>query len=206
MIKVSVIIPVWNQESLIERAIRSVPVRNDVEIIVVDDASTDDTPQIIRTIHDEGSANIICLANMVNRGVGFTLNKGYEYASGEYLVNLGSDDYFYTEEFEKALEELDGTDLVYFNLQVNDGTIYKLNEENKFYYCGSTKFMRRAFVGTTRCPEIRVAEDKYFYDELIAKNPTEKFTDITLKHYNFPRKGSLIDVEVQKQESAEMGI
>lgn len=199
MSKVSVIIPVWNQESLVERAIRSVPKRNDVEIIVIDDGSTDDTPIVLRTILEEelGNFNFICLFNEENRGVGYTVNKGYDYASGEYLVNLGSDDYFYTENFEKAMEELDGTDLVYFDLKVNDGTVYKLNDSNKQFYCGSTKFMRRAFVGDTRCPEIRAGEDRYFYDELMKKNPTEKFTNIVVKHYNFPRKGSLMDLSIK---------
>ena len=43
MIKLSVVIPVYNQEDLIVRAIESVPKRDDVEIIVVDDGSTDNT-------------------------------------------------------------------------------------------------------------------------------------------------------------------
>ena len=52
--------------------------------------------------------------------------------------------------------------------------------------------MRREFIGKTRCIEgKRVGEDWYFYQELKKKKPTEKFTDITLKHYNFPRKDSL---------------
>lgn len=199
MSKVSVIIPVWNQESLVERAIRSVPKRNDVEIIVIDDGSTDDTPIVLRTILEEelGNFNFICLSNEENRGVGYTINKGYDYASGEYLINLGSDDYFYTENFEKAMEELDGTDLVYYNLQINDGRVYRLSQNNKGYFCGSTKFMRREFVGDTRCPELRVGEDWYFYQELMKKNPTEKFTDIIVTHYNFPRKGSLVDLRMR---------
>ena len=38
---------------------------------------------------------------------------------------------------------------------------------------------------------IRAVEDYYFYQELIKKNPTEKFTNKVIKHYNYPRKGSL---------------
>ena len=45
MLKVSVLIPVWNQESLIERAVHSIPRRDDIEIVAVDDGSTDDTLQ-----------------------------------------------------------------------------------------------------------------------------------------------------------------
>ena len=53
--------------------------------------------------------------------------------------------------------------------------------------------MRRDFIGKTRNPEIRVGEDKAFFQELQQKHPTERFTGIVAKHYNFPRENSLID-------------
>lgn len=195
--KVSVVIPVYNQESLIERAIRSIPLRDDIEIIVVDDGSTDDTWNKLVTIGIElNDPNFIVLHNRKNMGVGYTVNRGLDIADGEYIVLLGSDDYFYTDEFLKAMEQLDGTDLVYFDLKVNDGSIFKLTEESKRNLCGSTKFMRKEFVGDTRNPDIRQAEDWFFYDELLKKNPTERFTNLLVKHYNFPRKGSLTDIAV----------
>lgn len=195
--KVSVVIPVYNQESLIERAIRSIPRRDDIEIIVVDDGSTDDTSNKLVTIGIElNDPNFIVLHNRKNMGVGYTVNRGLDIADGEYIVLLGSDDYFYTDEFQKAMEQLDGTDLVYFDLKVNDGSIFKLTEESKRNLCGSTKFMRKEFVGDTRNPDIRQGEDWFFYGELLKKNPTERFTNLLVKHYNFPRKGSLTDIAV----------
>lgn len=195
--KVSVVIPVYNQESLIERAIRSIPLRDDIEIIVVDDGSTDDTWNKLVTIGMElNDPNFIVLHNRRNMGVGYTVNRGLDIADGEYIVLLGSDDYFYTDEFLKAMEQLDGTDLVYFDLKVNDGSIFKLTEESKRNLCGSTKFMRKEFVGDTRNPDIRQGEDWFFYEELLKKNPTERFTNLLVKHYNFPRKGSLTDIAV----------
>lgn len=195
--KVSVVIPVYNQESLIERAIRSIPRRDDIEIIVIDDGSTDDTPNKLVTIGIElNDPNFIVLHNRENMGVGYTVNRGLDIADGEYIVLLGSDDYFYTDEFLKAMEQLDGTDLVYFDLKVNDGSIFKLTEESKRNLCGSTKFMRKEFVGDTRNPDIRQGEDWYFYDELLKKNPTERFTNLIVKHYNYPRKGSLTYIAV----------
>lgn len=195
--KVSVVIPVYNQESLIERAIRSIPRRDDIEIIVVDDGSTDDTWNKLVTIGIElNDPNFIVLHNRKNMGVGYTVNRGLDIADGEYIVLLGSDDYFYTDEFLKAMEQLDGTDLVYFDLKVNDGSIFKLTEESKRNLCGSTKFMRKEFVGDTRNPDIRQGEDWFFYEELLKKNPTERFTNLIVKHYNFPRKGSLTYIAV----------
>lgn len=193
MIKVSVLIAVYNQEKLVIKALKSIPKRDDIEIIVCDDGSTDNTlNNLLHYVANNKDRNISIKQNKENKGVAYTANKLYDLAKGEYVVLLGSDDYFYTREFEKAIKELDGTDLVYFNLQINDGTIFRLNEQTKMGYCGSTKFMRREFIKDTRCLEDkRAGEDYFFYQELLKKNPTEKFTDITLKHYNFPRKGSL---------------
>ena len=196
-IKISVIIPCYNQQDLVIKAIDSIPKRNDIEIMVIDDGSTDNTWNNLleyRNKHPE-LLNLILLYNEENKGVAYTVNKGYDLANGEYVVLLGSDDYFYTDKFEEAIKELDGTDLVYFNLQINNGEVWRLTPENKTGLCGSVKFMRRAFIGNTRCDiSRRQAEDLYFYKELLEKKPTEKFTDITLKHYNYPRANSLTDL------------
>lgn len=203
--KVSVIIPVWNQEELITRALESIPKRKDIEIIIINDASTDRTGNSIALFdsrHGDDFYEFLYLKNEENRGVGYTINRGYDKAVGEYVVALGSDDYFYTDEFEKAMEELDGTDLVYFNLRTNNGDVWELCPANKRELCGSTKFMKRSFLGDSRCPDKRMAEDLDLYNELLKKNPTEKFTNITVKHYNFPREGSLSNILYkQKREN-----
>ena len=193
--KVSVLIPVYNQQELIIKALDSIPNRDDIEIIVCDDGSTDNTFETITTyLTYNETKNIVLLYNKENKGVGYTVNKLYDNATGEYVVLLGSDDYFYKDEFNKAINELDGTDLVYFDLIDNNGYRFVINEKSKNTYCGSVKFMRREFIGETRCPEIRAREDYYFYNELLKKNPTEKFTNLAVKHYNFPREGSLINL------------
>ena len=190
--KLTIIIPVFNQEKLLLRALDSIPRRKDIEVIVVDDGSTDKTwDNLMEYSEQNKSLNIVCLFNPDNKGVGYAVNKGLEEAIGEYIVLLGSDDYFYTDRLEKAMEELDGTDLIYFDLEINNGDVWKVNEESKDALCGSVKFMKHKFVGRTRCPEIRYAEDKEFYKKLMAKNPTEKFLNVAIKHYNFPREGSL---------------
>ena len=192
--KVSVLIPVYNQQELIIKALDSIPNRDDIEIIVCDDGSTDNTFETITTyLTYNETKNIVLLYNKENKGVGYTVNKLYDNATGEYVVLLGSDDYFYKDEFNKAINELDGTDLVYFDLIDNNGYRFVINEKSKNTYCGSVKFMRREFIGETRCPEIRAREDFYFYNELLKKKPTEKFTNLAIKHYNFPREGSLIN-------------
>ena len=190
--KVSVIIPVYNQEELVIKAIESVPTRDDIEILVIDDASTDNTYKNVQDYANEHlDKNIIILSNSENKGVAYTVNKGYDNASGEYLVLLGSDDDFYTDKFIEIMQQLDGTDMVYFNLQINNGDIWQLTNDNKGFCCGSVKFMRKEFVGNTRCLDVPAGEDYYFFVELLNKKPTEKFTNITVKHYNYPRENSL---------------
>ena len=185
--KVSVVIPAFNAEDTIKKAIESVPNRDDIEIIVVDDGSTDDTAHIVRT-----TGKAVLVRHEENYGVAYAVNTGIDNTQGDYIVLLGSDDYFYTEEFEKAMEQLDGTDLVYFDLRINDGTVMHLDQDTKEAYCGSVKFMRSDFVGDTRNPEDKKAgEDWFFYHDLLEKGPTEKFTNLIVKHYNYPREGSL---------------
>lgn len=189
MKKISVIIPVYNQEVLILKALDSIPKNDDIEIIVINDCSTDNTLNVLYEYQQ--NRDIIILNNETNRGVGYTVNRGYDIAQGEYIVLLGSDDYFITEEFNKIYPYLNGTDLVYFNLRINDLTVWRVNEVSSRGYVGSVKFMRREFIGNIRCPDKRQAEDFDFFQELLKKNPTEFFTDLTIKHYNFPREGSL---------------
>ena len=94
--RVSILIPVYNQESLIERCINSIPKRDDIEIIVVDDCSTDNTLKVL-----EKFDNIKIIKNETNLGIGSTRNKLLDNASGDYIFFLDSDDYLYTEEFNK---------------------------------------------------------------------------------------------------------
>lgn len=191
MVKISVIIPVYNQEELVIKAINSIPKRDDIEIIAIDDGSQDNTWE---SLHQNLKGNMTIIRNPFNKGVAYTVNKGYDLAKGEYVVLLGSDDYFYTEEFEKIIDELDGTDLVYFDVKINNGDIWEVNEESKYVLCGSYKFMRREFIGKTRCADKKAGEDVSFYKELLEKKPTEKFTGLVVKHYNHPRDGSLTDL------------
>lgn len=186
--KLTVIIPVYNQQDLVTEAIRSIPERNDIEIIVIDDGSTDRTWRSLFLYQKYQNHKIKLLRNDKNMGVAYTVNRGYDEAKGEYIVLLGSDDYFYKENLEKALQELDGTDMIFFQTTNNYGMV-ELDEHNK---CGSFKFMRREFIKDLKNDENRIAgEDYYLWQKILERKPTTKELDITVKHYNYPRTGSL---------------
>jgi glycosyltransferase involved in cell wall biosynthesis len=189
--KLSILIPLYNRKDTIARAIQSIPKRKDIEIIVCDDGSDDDCLNEVISLIEYEDYEIKTLRNELNKGVGYTMNKLYDNANGEYVLPLGSDDYFYSGKLEEFIKELDGTDMVYFNMKSDDGYEYVLDNESKNLLVGSTKATRREFLGDTRCPEIRKEEDYSLYQELQKKNPTEKFTNIVLKHYTTNRNDRL---------------
>ena len=92
--KVSVIMAAYNAEDTIEMALESIPDLPDVEIIVVDDGSTDKTAQIVRKF---GRAKLIM--HDKNYGLGTALNTGINESQGDYIVMLDADDDFYTQAF-----------------------------------------------------------------------------------------------------------
>ena len=81
-IKLTVIIPVYNQEELISRALYSVPNRKDIEVIVVNDGSVDRTEEKIKEwLVDESTKNQKVFINRKeNKGVSATVNEGLEKA------------------------------------------------------------------------------------------------------------------------------
>lgn len=196
--KVSVIIPVYNQEELIKRAVNSIPLEEDLEVIIVDDGSTDNTWQVIEGLCEHPKIRGYQMPK--NEGVANARNLAINAARGEYLFMLDADDYLYTDRFKKCLPLLNGTDLVYFNLKINSGSIMRVTPNSKRGYCGAVKFIRAEFLGSTRYPkDMRTGEDWYLNEELLEKEPTEIFTDLTVKHYDFPREGSLYDNLVKQR-------
>ncbi len=113
-LKYSVIIPAYNAEDTIERCLQSLLVqkRNDVEIIVINDGSTDKTANIIDNIAATNKT-VICL-HQVNSGVSNARNNGLSHATGTYITFVDSDDWV-AEEYFSELDKADpDTDLCYF--------------------------------------------------------------------------------------------
>ena len=197
--KLSIITPVWNQEELVIKALDRLPRRDDIEVLVRDDGSTDNTLDNLMRYKDEHpELNLTVFANGTNKGVAWTKNRLLEAAQGEYVHIHDSDDYVLTDEYNRIISEcLDGTDIVCFDLEINDGSHMSINANSERGYCAQiARFIRRAFIGDLRFPEhIRAGDDWYFAEALIAKNPTRNFTNRTAYHYNFPREGSLFDLQ-----------
>ena len=100
---VSIIIPVYNIGKYLEKCLDSVIAQTfpDIEIIVVNDGSTDNSPEIIARYVDKDPR--IVVIDKANEGLAYARKSGIEAANGEYIQHLDGDDYL----------ELDAIELVY---------------------------------------------------------------------------------------------
>lgn len=91
--KVSVIIPAYNTARYIQQAIDSVLTQTEqkLEVIVVDDASTDNTVEVVKKFSDD---RIKLLVNESNSGDGYSRNQALRVATGEWIALLDSDDWY----------------------------------------------------------------------------------------------------------------
>lgn len=102
--KLSIIIPAYNAAKYIERCVNSIVSQNysDMEILIVDDGSTDDTLELSRTIsHKPLSIKVL---HKENGGVSSARNYGMDNAIGTYLMFVDADDYLLPDTLAKAVE------------------------------------------------------------------------------------------------------
>ena len=94
MMEFSYIVPVYNAESTLERCVESIEYgkRKDIEIILSDDCSTDDSWEICQKMQRRFK-NVVCLRNTENKGVSYTRNQALNIARGKYILFVDSDDW-----------------------------------------------------------------------------------------------------------------
>lgn len=196
---VSIIMPVYNQIDLVGRALDSIPAREDVEVIVVDDGSTDGTSEfLLEYERSKRLPNFKLFKIEKNLGkmtsAGNARNVGFDNATGHWLYALDSDDYYDTDGLNLVLDNLDkfeDFDIVHIFPVINNGEIWTYQGLCAFW----TYFVKRDFFGDMRCDQICTAEDRIVLQRLRAKGAKE----ITIKepvyyHYNYPRENSIMDL------------
>jgi glycosyltransferase involved in cell wall biosynthesis len=115
---ISIVIPVYNEEDtlgqILER-VTGVSLPMDKEIIVVDDCSTDGTPDVLRSLEREASYNLRIHYHPQNQGKGAALKSGFEQARGDVIIIQDADLEYDPHEYPKLLQPiLDGkADVVY---------------------------------------------------------------------------------------------
>lgn len=160
-VKVSVIIPAYNTEEYLEECLESVlnQTLQDMEIIAVDDGSTDSTLEILRRYEEQYPEKLRVL-HKENGGLSSARNHGLQYATGEYWGFVDSDDWIdpemYEEMYQKAKDE--DADIVICDLvdHYPSHVVYHHSSkfDNKFGVTASAcnKMFRAEFVGDTRFP------------------------------------------------------
>jgi len=125
--RVSILLPTHNGAKWIESSIESVLNQSysHFELIVINDASTDDTEAIVHGfVHKD--ARVIYIANEINLGIQKTLNKGLQLARGEYIARIDDDDVWIEED--KLERQVNFLDTHLDHVLVGTGTIV-VNEE-----------------------------------------------------------------------------
>ncbi len=107
MKEISVIIPAFNCGKYLPCAIDSVMKQGiDLEIILVDDASTDNTEQVVQKLKKKSQYPICYIKNFKNIGVSASRNKGVQYAQAGYIAYLDADDWWESEKLKKQIRKL----------------------------------------------------------------------------------------------------
>lgn len=172
---VSVIMPAYNSEAFISEAIQSVIYQTytNWELFVIDDASSDSTPQIIQEFSNTDD-RIHFFKNVSNKGTHEARNKGIEAAKGDFIAFLDADDQWKPEKLQKQLEIISAENLPAcfssYDLISENGrplgrkvealpvlTYEKLLKAN--YVGNLTGIYNVQVLGKIYCPEIRKRQD-----------------------------------------------
>ena len=154
---ISVIIPTYNSEKYLEDALQSLKSQTEknIEIIIIDGASTDSTIKIINDYSDI----IKTIISEKDEGISDAFNKGIEESSGDVLFFLGSDDWLDTEYvLEKVISVLKRIERPYFlygNIKYVDEKKKRLVKKNYSY----KKFRKYMCI-----PHQAVFVDRFFFD------------------------------------------
>ena len=103
--KISIIIPTYNRGDIIIKSINSVleQTYNNLEVLIIDDYSTDNTETLISTINDK---RIKYIKLNEKKGASFARNIGIKYATGKYISFQDSDDIYHKDKIEKQYKNL----------------------------------------------------------------------------------------------------
>lgn len=227
-INYTVIIPHYNIPHLLDRCLKSIPIRDDLQIIVVDDCSDTLFLKQVKEMEAKYPAAMFIYSSE-NGGGGKARNIGMHHALGRYLIFADADDFF-TEDFSKILDsQLSSTDdIIYFrnyNVLSNNCTI-SLNHtkgiDDIFDRFASThdfseitccifnpwaKFYRRAFIieNNIRFDETYVSNDVFFVVSAACYAKSRTVTQDVIYYYT-ERDDSTTSTYAKKKEELKIRI
>lgn len=186
----SIIIPCHNGEGCIAKCLDSVysQVYKNQEVIVVCDACTDKTVEIVRKYPG------IRMFEVDFHRDGLTRNVGLDHAQGEWVLFLDHDDWWLHEYVTTQLKDMTVKyplmDLLYFSF-IWKGAGYMSQSATGSFIAVWNKMWRKSFIGDTRFSDIKNWSDKDFNQAMNKKVGNRVFWDMPMYYYNFMYEGSI---------------
>ena len=203
---ISVVIPLYNKELEVERALRSVLSQSLMpgEIIVVDDGSTDGSRAIVERVIGENKGVNIRLIVQENAGVSAARNRGIQEAKGDYVALLDADDFWLSgyiaevcrmmayypnmEAYSTAFDITSGVSRVRAAVPENEGVINPAEEVLKSRYPiipSTSTLLRSAVLECGGFPEgMRIGEDQWLWVRMMQRGCRFAFSPMSLVRYS----------------------
>ena len=207
MIKVSVIVPVYNTEKYLNRCLDSLVNQSlkEIEILVINDCSTDNSKNILDE-YEKKYQNIKVFHNKTNKGIGYNRNLGIKKASGEFIGFIDSDDWVEKNMFEKMYNKAkrDNLDLVicnYFRKLMKEDELIDIESDFNIKYFDNTslekspnllldintapwnKLYKKELIENIKFPEDLKYEDAVFVMESLAEAKNIGMVEDKLNYY-----------------------
>ena len=186
--KISVIIPVYNSAKYLERSLRSVMEQTyrNLEIICVNDGSTDSSEQILRSLADEDSR--IRVISQKNAGQGAARNAGIEASTAPWLTFPDSDDLLVEDAYETAMKAIEenNPDMVHFSMKVVTDTDAESCSQDSEYYSVKTDGLCPV-TDEIICEADSSVSNKFFRRSIIDKYNI-RFEHIRYEDFQFSRQ------------------
>jgi glycosyltransferase involved in cell wall biosynthesis len=204
---ISVIIPAYNAERSIQRALNSVESQTlpPKEVIVIDDHSVDQTGAIVREYMKASKLNIRYEFQSVNSGAGSARNAGWLLSSGKYVAFLDADDVWHPKKLEiqfSAMENSDNCTMSCHYRHVTDSEVWSDVQHdqsvNQFFTfkdflirnrCATPSVMVKRDITARFQPGKRHAEDYLLWLQISAVYGPVLFIDLPLVHCSNPIYG-----------------
>lgn len=175
----SVVIPTKNRENQLKRAINSVlnQTYDNIELIVVDDNSTDNTSGIVHQLTNNTEIDIKYIINKETRGGAVSRNTGADAAKGKYLAFLDSDDEWTTDHLEKSINYILNNDYnaCFGNYRLPENTLPIDAYKNQFD--GSINLTDLLFKGNIDPRTSTFVFEKKLFDQVMFDSNLQKHQD-----------------------------
>lgn len=208
---VSIIVPVYNTEKFLRRCIDSIVAQtySDLEIILVDDGSTDNSCQIC----DDYAAidSRIVVIHQHNVGSSLSRIRGIEIAHGDYIQFVDSDDWIELNMVEKLVNKAlaERSDIVWCNIMLqstipsiysvqfdtNPSNMLRAIYENKIPAYLVNKIYRLDILQNIEVSDVDMMEDMYYITQILCKNPKMSYISEPLYHYDQTNVHSLTNIQ-----------